>query len=90
MQLSPTLLCCMSSYPSETLFDRSRPGKTFCLLFEKNRKSKTNTRMSVRGQFESISYSTHIFVIFLGEAQAEMRKVCSMTKEKGIVIILLE
>lgn len=46
--------------------------------------------MSVRGQFESISYSTHIFVIFLGEAQAEMRKVCSMTKEKGIAIILLE
>lgn len=91
MQLSPTLLCCMSSHPSETLFDHSRPGKTLCLLIEKkNRKNKTNTRMSVRGQFESISYSTHIFVIFLGEAQAEMRKVCSMTKEKAIVIILLE
>lgn len=66
MQLSPTLLCCMSSYPSETLFDHSRPGKTLCLLIgKKNRKSKTNTRMSVRGQFWKYflqcSYFCHLF-----------------------------
>lgn len=56
MQLPPTLLCCTSSHLSETLFGHSEPGKSHCLLIgekktKKNRKSKTNTRKSVRRLF---------------------------------------
>lgn len=40
MQLSPTLLCCMSSHPSGTLFDHQEPGKTHCLLIEETRNAK--------------------------------------------------